>query len=471
MSYQFEKIKAVDCSIKVIGVGGGGCNAVNHLQERGINSVELYVCNTDLQCLDNSSISNKIQLGKELTRGLGAGTDPQVGYKAAEESKKEIEEMLKNTDMVFITAGMGGGTGTGAAPFIAKISKEMDILTVGIVTQPFVFEGKPKDRRAKEGIKNLQKYCDTIIIILNENVKEVFKGLNFENAFQETDNILAMASKSIAEIITVHNTWNVDFADVRTALKNSGVAIMGTGISKGDRRTLDAAEKAIGSPLLNNASVYGAKYILLIITTSDFSSFKMEEFEAVTSYVREQAGGDDNEEMEVITGINKDESLEDHVAITIVATNFGSNTERSNKDLSSKQTGENIKKIVEDQKKDFFNEIRKIDKNKEKNNQFNLSKKLHTSNREEITNSLVGVYKVKDEGRQDEEKSSQPDEIPRTPAMPISQYSEEEIRKIQQIPTHERKKRNICIKTSSPKLKNSREEGLTPNNCFDMNID
>jgi cell division protein FtsZ len=314
--YSFGKEPSI---IKVIGVGGGGGNAVSYMYTQGIRGVDFFICNTDIQALELSPVPNKVQIGKNLTQGLGAGANPERGRSAAFESKDEIRNILgKNTKMLFITAGMGGGTGTGAAPVIAEIAKELGILTVGIVTAPFSFEGKPKRQRAQEGIDNLRNYCDTVLVILNDRLREIFGKASMREAFRQADNVLLKAAKSIAEIITVSGNINVDFEDVRTVMQNAGAAVMGSATAEGENRARRAAEGAISSPLLNNTNIFGAKYILLSIVVGNDEEFQMDELEEITEYIQEQAG----EEAEIIFGQAVDEELGDSISVTIIATGF-----------------------------------------------------------------------------------------------------------------------------------------------------
>lgn len=305
--------------IKVIGVGGGGNNAVGHMFNQGIKDVEFIVANTDAQALKSNPIPNKLQLGIGLTEGLGAGANPQVGQKAAVESKEEIRELLSpNTKMVFITAGMGGGTGTGAAPVIAGIAKDLDILTVGIVTSPFSFEGKRKMTAAEEGIAQLRANCDTVLVISNDKLREIHGNLSIRNAFSEADDVLTTAAKSIAEIITVTSEVNVDFQDVRTVMKDSGPAVMGSAEMDGQDRAIRAVESALSSPLLDNTDIKGAKKILLSITYGEEAELTMDELTEITDYIEEKAGY----EAEVIFGQGLDSTLEDKVRVTLIATGF-----------------------------------------------------------------------------------------------------------------------------------------------------
>ncbi|MCX7986657.1 MAG: cell division protein FtsZ, partial [Bacteroidales bacterium] len=282
---QFEIQKHRSSIIKVIGVGGGGGNAVNHMFRQGIKDVDFVVCNTDAQALANSPVPVKVQLGSSLTEGRGAGNKPDIGRQAAIENLQDIIDILAhNTKMVFITAGMGGGTGTGAAPVIAKAAKEMGILTVAIVTVPFRFEGQLRINQAIDGINELEKYVDSLLVIHNEKLREIYGNLKISEAFAKADDVLTIAAKGIAEIITVHGYVNVDFADVQTVMSNSGVAILGSARARGENRALDAIQQAINSPLLNNNDIRGAKSILLNITSGE-DEVSMDEVGVITDYV------------------------------------------------------------------------------------------------------------------------------------------------------------------------------------------
>lgn len=301
--------------IKVIGVGGGGCNAVNHMYSEGINGVTFMVCNTDSKALNDSPVPNKLQLGK----GLGAGNKPEAGRKAAEDSIDEIKERLNdNTLMVFITAGMGGGTGTGAAPVIAKVAKEMDILTVGIVTIPYQWEGDKKIDQALDGVEEISKHVDALIVVKNDKLSEIYGEMGFEDAYDRADDIVLVAAKSIADIITMHGKINLDFNDVRTILKDGGVAIMGTGYGSGEGRVSKAILDAQTSPLLNNNDIFNAKKVALCISYSSQSQLMMNEMEEVKDFMT-RFGRD----IETKHGVEKDESLGDQVKITLLATGFG----------------------------------------------------------------------------------------------------------------------------------------------------
>lgn len=304
--------------IKVIGVGGGGSNAVNHMFRQGITDVDFYVCNTDAQAMINSPVPNKIQLGETLTQGRGAGNKPEQGRQAAIESLPLFEEIFtSHTKMVFITAGMGGGTGTGAAPVIAKEAKEKGILTVAIVTLPFRFEGQRRLAQAIDGINQLKENVDSLLIINNEKLREIYGDLPVRSAFANADNVLTTAAKGIAEIITVHGIVNVDFADVHTVMNNSGVSIMGSGIASGDGRALKAIQNALISPLLNNNNILGAKNILLNLTSGS-DELTMDEVGIITDFVQEAAGRN----ADIIWGNGTDLSLEDKISVTIIATGF-----------------------------------------------------------------------------------------------------------------------------------------------------
>lgn len=307
--------------IKVIGVGGGGSNAVNHMYELGIKDVDFIVCNTDIQALDISSVPTKIQLGETLTGGRGAGSLPEVGMNAAIESIDEIREYLSdNTNMVFITAGMGGGTGTGAGPIVAKVAKDMGILTVGIVTVPFSFEGKKRKEQAEEGIKQMRDSVDTLLIINNEKLRDMYGNLTIRNAYAQADQVLASAAKGIAEVISKTGFINVDLNDVNTVMKDSGVAIMGTATAEGENRAITAAENALSSPLLNDNDITGAKQVLLNITFGDVE-LTMDEMSEITDFIVDAAGGN----AEMIMGQGYDETLGDSICVTVIATGFNSN--------------------------------------------------------------------------------------------------------------------------------------------------
>ena len=317
-SISFDLPKNQSNVIKVIGVGGGGSNAINHMFKQGIKGVDFIVCNTDSQALQNSAVPNKIQLGVHLTEGLGAGANPDVGQQSAIESISDIEKMLdQNTKMVFITAGMGGGTGTGAAPVIAQLAKERDILTVGIVTLPFVFEGKVRQEQALIGIEKLRKQVDSLIVINNNKLREVYGNLGFKAGFSKADEVLATASRGIAEVITHHYTQNIDLRDAKTVLSNSGTAIMGSAIAEGTTRAKDAIISALDSPLLNDNKITGAKNVLLLIV-SGTNEITLDEIGEINDHIQSEAGFNAN----IIMGVGEDESLGDAIAVTVIATGF-----------------------------------------------------------------------------------------------------------------------------------------------------
>jgi cell division protein FtsZ len=317
-SISFDLPKNQSNVIKVIGVGGGGSNAINHMFKQGIKGVDFIVCNTDSQALQNSAVPNKIQLGVHLTEGLGAGANPDVGQQSAIESISDIEKMLdQNTKMVFITAGMGGGTGTGAAPVIAQLAKERDILTVGIVTLPFVFEGKVRQDQALIGIEKLRKQVDSLIVINNNKLREVYGNLGFKAGFSKADEVLATASRGIAEVITHHYTQNIDLRDAKTVLSNSGTAIMGSAIAEGTTRAKDAIISALDSPLLNDNKITGAKNVLLLIV-SGTNEITLDEIGEINDHIQSEAGFNAN----IIMGVGEDETLGDAIAVTVIATGF-----------------------------------------------------------------------------------------------------------------------------------------------------
>jgi len=322
--YSFDIPKHHKSIIKVIGVGGGGSNAVNHMFGQGIKDVEFVVCNTDSQALMTSPVPNRLQIGVHLTEGLGAGANPDQGMNAALESKEDIRNLLsEDTRMVFITAGMGGGTGTGAAPVIAKVARELGILTVGIVTAPFGFEGKKKMRQADAGIKELKDSCDTVLVILNDKLREIYGNLPIRNAFAQADNVLTTAAKGIAEIITVPGYVNVDFEDVKTVMSCSGSAVMGSATTDGDNRAKRAAEESLASPLLNEKDILGAQKVLLSIISGEQAELQMDELAEITDYISEMAG----EEAEVIFGHGIDPELGESIRVTVIATGFEHHSE------------------------------------------------------------------------------------------------------------------------------------------------
>jgi len=331
----FDLPKSQSNVIKVVGVGGGGSNAINYMFRQGIKGVDFVVCNTDAQALQNSPVPNKIQLGVTLTEGLGAGADPEIGQQAAIESLSDIEKFLEtNTKMLFITAGMGGGTGTGAAPVIAQLSKEREILTVGIVTMPFQFEGKMRQEQAQIGVEKLRKQVDSLIVINNNKLREVYGNLGYKTGFAKADEVLATASRGIAEVITHHYTQNIDLKDAKTVLSNSGTAIMGSATASGKDRAKQAITEALDSPLLNDNKITGAKNVLLLIV-SGTDEITIDEIGEISDYIQAEAGNNAN----IITGIGEDEKLDQAIAVTVIATGF--NPEQQNEIVNIEQ-----KKII-----------------------------------------------------------------------------------------------------------------------------
>lgn len=336
--------------IKVIGVGGGGSNAINHMFHQGIKGVDFVICNTDAQALQNSGVPNKIQLGVNLTEGLGAGANPDVGEQAAVESLEDIRRMLDtNTKMVFITAGMGGGTGTGAAPIIAKMAKELDILTVGIVTMPFQFEGKMRCHQAQRGIDNLRQHVDSLIVINNNKLREVYGNLGFKAGFSKADEVLSTASRGIAEVITHHYTQNIDLRDAKTVLSNSGTAIMGSAVASGQTRAQEAIMKALDSPLLNDNKITGAKNVLLLIVSGS-QEITIDEIGEINDHIQDEAGYGAN----IIMGVGEDEALEESISVTIIATGF-------DVDQQNELSNTEAKKVIHSLEEDNSSDERKIE--------------------------------------------------------------------------------------------------------------
>lgn len=318
----FQFVKKAESIIKVIGVGGGGSNAVNHMYKLGIKDVDFIICNTDSQAIANSPVPSKVHLGSSLTEGRGAGNKPEIGRQAARENIEDVQNALgPETKMVFITAGMGGGTGTGGAPVIAGLCRELGYLTIGIVTIPFRNEGKRRINQAIEGIQEMEQYVDSLLVINNERIREMYGDFAISQAFAKADDVLATAAKGIAEIITVPGYINVDFADVETVMRDSGVAIMGTGLAEGENRALMAVETALNSPLLNNNNIRGARNILLNVTSGD-TEVTMDEIGAITDYIQNKAGF----EADLIWGNGIDESLGPQISVTVIATGFSTSS-------------------------------------------------------------------------------------------------------------------------------------------------
>ncbi len=374
--------------IKVIGVGGGGSNAINHMFKQGIKGVDFVICNTDAQALNNSGVPNKIQLGIDLTEGLGAGANPEIGSKAAIESAEDIKNMLNvNTKMVFITAGMGGGTGTGAAPVIAQMAKEMDILTVGIVTMPFSFEGKIRNDQAQIGIETLREHVDSLVVINNNKLRDVYGNLGFKAGFSKADEVLSTASKGIAEVITHHYTQNIDLRDAKTVLSNSGTAIMGSAISSGSNRAQEAIMKALDSPLLNDNKITGAKNVLLLIVSGN-EEITIDEIGEINDHIQEQAGHGAN----IIMGVGDDSSLEESISVTIIATGF--NIDQQD-EISNTEPQKVVHKLEEDES-NLFNQKELDVKVPEVNFENNESTKIVHVLEEEQTDIVEDILVTND---------------------------------------------------------------------------
>ena len=407
---QFEMLKEKSSIIKVIGVGGGGGNAVNHMYRQGITGVDFIICNTDAQALELSPIPNKVQLGASLTEGMGAGSIPEVGKNSAIENIDDIKQMLGvNTKMLFITAGMGGGTGTGASPIIAKAAREMDILTVGIITTPFSFEGKRRKMQADAGLEELKKYVDSFLVISNDRLRQIFGNLTMSSAFAQADDILTTAAKGIAEIITLPGYINVDFKDVRTVMKDSGVSIMGSSTADGENRALKAVEGALSSPLLKDNEIEGARYILLNIS-SGLKEVTMDEVSIITDYIQEEAGL----AADLIWGNCVDDNLGEQLSVTIIATGFQTKDERekenSNKKIISMLEPE-AKPLVKPVN-EFINPVKanataepymKLPKDEPK--QTGLFDMFARGDKEEVQEEAVMRYNLADEDHEEENEA------------------------------------------------------------------
>jgi cell division protein FtsZ len=426
--------KSLGAEIKVIGVGGGGGNAVNHMYEQGIRDVDFVICNTDAQAMESSPIPNRVQLGASLTEGRGAGNKPQVGKESALENIEDVKTALsENTKMVFITAGMGGGTGTGAAPVIAQACKEAGFLTVGIVTIPFRNEGRRRIKQAAEGIAELEKYVDSLLVINNERIREMYGDFGISEAFAKADNVLATAAKGIAEIITVPGYINVDFADVVTVMRSSGLAVMGTGIAAGENRALEAIEKALNSPLLNNNDIRGAKDILLNITSGK-SEVTMAEIGIITDFVQNKAGFD----ADIIWGNGKEESLEESLSVTIIATGFNTSSILEMRGIKGVETE---KHLLTDNDERSVNEIKKSDSitsdsfaTKQKTFEFDISEE---KKKEESDFDSMYPSTSKQREKTEEQKV----------ATDYSEMSDEDVDELENIPAYKRRQ----IRMNDPK--------------------
>ncbi len=383
----FELPQSSNSIIKVIGVGGGGSNAVNHMYHQGIKGVEFMVCNTDNQALALSPVPHRLQLGRNLTEGRGAGSMPEVGRQAALESIEDIRQYFSDgTKMVFITAGMGGGTGTGAAPVIAKLAREMGILTVGIVTVPFTFEGKKRIEHAENGIQNLKEYVDTMLLISNDRLREMYGNLSLRHAFGKADDILTTAAKGIAEIITVPGYINVDFEDVKTVMTNGGSAIMGAAIAEGENRALRAAQDVLNSPLLNDSDIRGAKHVLIYISYGT-DELQMDEMTEITDFVQEAAGMSAN----MIWGTGYDETLGNAICVTLIATGFNRDEPKNslNEHLVLPVNNKNNAEIARELQQEKFSPLNEVE--------------LEIENKQELNPKHEVLFEVINRGDSNEE--------------------------------------------------------------------
>lgn len=465
---QFELPSSESSIIKVIGVGGGGSNAVNHMFLMGIKGVDFIVANTDRQALEKSPVNHKIQIGGNLTKGLGAGSIPEVGRDAAIESIDEIRSYLAdNTQMVFITTGLGGGTGTGAAPVIASIARELGILTVGIVTLPFMFEGKKRKMQADAGLEEMKKYVDTLLVISNDKLREIYGNLKMSEAFAHADDVLTGAAKSIAEVISLHMHINVDFNDVKTVMKDSGVAIMGSATANGEKRALRAVEGALNSPLLNDNDITGARHVLLnIMSGSD--DIDMDEFGEITDFIQEAAGGT----AELITGYGTDASLGDSVSVTIIATGFKSRPsqefeasfykERKVVDLNETKTEEVVTPVAETKEEPFVyvkddTSTSSVTVKEEKEISFEIKEttitedsiKIETTNIEEVTETKEFTFTtITSDSTETPVNEVKSEEVSQTQNNVVQEISREEQIKLAQ--ERIRKLKEITLKMKSP---------------------
>jgi len=439
----FVMDRAPGAAIKVVGVGGGGGNAVNHMYKHGIRDVDFVICNTDAQAMYSSEIQTKVQLGEALTEGRGAGNKPEVGRAAAVENLDDVKKALaENTKMVFVTAGMGGGTGTGAAPVIAELCKELGFLTVAIVTIPFRNEGRRRIRQAYEGIKELAGFVDSLLVVNNERIREMFGDFGISEAFAKADNILATAAKGIAEIITVPGYINVDFADVETVMRKSGMAIMGTGIAEGENRAEKAVERALNSPLLNDNDIRGARNILVNIT-SGTKEVTMDEVGQITDFVQNKAGFD----ADLIWGNGKDEDLEDQLSVTVIATGFPTSiiSELAEKSQSN-TTNYNLETSqAEPEKNNVSTRFEKEDSYRpgQKSFEFDTAK-------ENEEDDFAALYPSTSKKRDVQEKPAN--------VVDYATMSDDEVDELENIPAYERRK----IRMNDPKYSN-RTSGFSVN--------
>jgi cell division protein FtsZ len=425
---QFEIQQEPGSIIKVIGVGGGGSNAVNHMFKLGIKGVDFIVCNTDKQALEVSPVPNKIQLGIALTKGLGAGSIPEMGKNSALETIEEIRRYLSDgTQMVFITAGLGGGTGTGAAPIIASVAREMGILSVGIVTMPFVFEGKKRKMQAEQGLEEMKKYVDTLLVIGNDKLRDIYGNLKMSEAFAHADNVLTGAAKSIAEIISINLHINVDFNDVKTVMKDSGVAIMGTASASGERRAIRAVEQALNSPLLNDNNIRGARHVLLNIM-SGTDDISMDEFGEITDYIQEASGYT----AELITGYGIDQSLGDSVGVTIIATGFESNKPSG---FETAKQPERIVNVLEEHKQEVAEPV--------------------------ITNTIIVQTNIEDVIKEEEKKEEEPFLLIKKSEEPVAEITSTTTEEISAVSNEESEIEFVVTESSLNEIVSEEEHSFT----------
>tara|TARA_B100001079_G_scaffold56075_1_gene46942 strand:+ start:657 stop:2426 length:1770 start_codon:yes stop_codon:yes gene_type:complete len=387
-NFSFDLPKNKSNVMKVMGVGGGGSNAVNHMFQQGITGVDFIVCNTDSQALDKSPVPNKIQLGVNITEGLGAGANPEIGKLAALETHEELRDLLETqTKMLFITAGMGGGTGTGAAPIIAEFAKELDILTVGIVTIPFDFEGKTRQIQAQKGLKKLKKTVDSLIIINNNKLRQVYGNLGFKEGFSKADEVLATAAKGIAQVITHHYTQNIDLKDAKTVLANSGTAIMGSATSSGSNRANDAVIKALDSPLLNDNKIDGSKNVLLLIVSGS-DEITIDEIGEINEYVQKETGNTAN----IIMGVGEDQELGNNISVTVIATGFAEDQQNN---LVNSETNKVIYTLDEDQtiEKNLIQEEDKISDNEVETIRYDSNYNISKDNQIKIDSQINEILR------------------------------------------------------------------------------
>ena len=436
-NFSFDLPKNRSNVIKVIGVGGGGSNAINHMFQQGINGVDFVVCNTDAQALQESPVPIKIQLGATLTEGLGAGANPEVGAKAAEESMETLQALLETqTKMIFITAGMGGGTGTGAAPILARMAKAMDILTVGIVTMPFQFEGKLRLDQAQDGLDKLRAEVDSLIVINNNKLREVYGNLGFKTGFAKADEVLATAARGIAEVITHHYTQNIDLKDAKTVLTNSGTAIMGSAQASGAQRAQEAIVKALDSPLLNDNKIKGCKNVLLLIV-SGTEEITIDEIGEINDFIQDEAGHNAN----IIMGVGEDESLDAAISVTVIATGFNADQQHEIVNSEAKKIIHNLEEdqVMQHDLGDLQNT--KVGSDTSSNEMDPLDKPLFPKAQPEVTHLLIDDTELEEESNPTTEEEviaaeEDPMEAPQMFSLTDEEASEVSLEEINTIDNH-----------------------------------